>query len=75
MVCDLYKNGTNSVNNMCVVNTEAKSNLAKTTDKCIQEAATAKEKMYLEACLQKRRHFPPSLPLLLGYWMWRWRPP
>ena len=42
---------------MRIMNTDAKSHLAKTPEKCLQEAERAKKKMYLEACLQKRRHF------------------
>ena len=44
---------------MSVVNTDGKYYLSKTPEKCIQEAARAKKKMYLEACLQQRWHFPP----------------
>ena len=39
------------------MNTEAKSYLTKIPDKCLQEVVREKKNMYLEACLQKRRHF------------------
>ena len=52
-------NGTNSVHNMRVVNTDAKYYLSKTPEKCLQEAAREKKKIYLEACLQQRRQFSP----------------
>ena len=42
---------------MHVVNTDDKSYLAKTPEKCLQKAAMLKRKMYLEACLQKHGHF------------------
>ena len=42
---------------MHVVNTEDKSYLEKTPEKFLQEAARAKKKMCLEACLHKCRHF------------------
>ena len=42
---------------MRVVNTDAKSHLAKTLEKCLQEAEWKKKKIYLEACLQQFRHF------------------
>ena len=42
---------------MRVLNTDAKYYLAKTPNKCLYEAAREKKKMYLEACLLKRRHF------------------
>ena len=53
MICELWQNGTNSVHDMCVVNTDNKYHLAKTPDKCLQEAERAKKKMYLEAFLQQ----------------------
>ena len=54
---------------MRVVNTDAKTNTVKTMDDCLQEAERGKKWMYLEACLQQRRHFSPfvaSLDGLLG---------
>ena len=42
---------------MRVVYTDAKSYLSMTPDKCLHEASTANKSMYLEACLQRRRHF------------------
>ena len=51
MICDLCHNGTDSVNNMCVVNTDAKSHSAKTPEKRLREEERAKNKVYLEACL------------------------
>ena len=47
----LWQNGTESFHNMRVVNTDAKYHLAKTPEKCLQEAERAKKKMYLEDCL------------------------
>ena len=44
---------------MRVVNTDAKSYLTNTLERCLQDAAKAKKKMYLEACLQQRQHFLP----------------
>ena len=42
---------------MRVMNTDAKSHLAKTPEKCLKEAERVKKKMYLETCLQQCRHF------------------
>ena len=42
LICDLWKNGTDSVHNMRVVNTEAKYNLTKTPEKCLQEIERVK---------------------------------
>ena len=69
LIRDLWQNGTDSVHDMRVVNTDVKSHSAKTPEKCLQEAERAKKKMYLEACLQQRRHFSPfvaSIDGLLG---------
>ena len=51
------------------MNTDAKSHSAKTPEKCLQEGDQAKNKMYLEACLQQHQHFFPlvsSINRLLG---------
>ena len=59
LICDLWKNGTNSVHDMHVVNTDAKSHRTKDPERCLQEAESGKKRMYLEACLQQCRHFYP----------------
>ena len=54
---------------MRVMNNDAKSHMAKAPEKCLQEAERGKKRMYLEACLQQRRHFSPfvaSVDGLLG---------
>ena len=63
---DLWKNCTDSGNDIRVVNTGTKSHLEKTPEKCLQEAEQAKKKMYLEACLQKRRKFYPFVASIGG---------
>ena len=57
LICDLWQNGTDSVHEMRVVNTDAKYHSAKTPGKCLQEAERGKKRMFLEACLYQRRHF------------------
>ena len=52
LISDLFQNGTDGVHGMRVVNTDAKSHLAKTLEKCLQEAEREKKMMYLEAYLQ-----------------------
>ena len=59
LICDLYQHGTNSVHDLRVVNADAKYHSGNTPEKCLQEAERAKKRMYLEACLQQRRHFSP----------------
>ena len=66
---ELWQNGTNSVHDMRVVNTYAKSHSEKLLEKCLQEAERVKKLMYLEACFQKRRHlslFVASVHGLMG---------
>ena len=50
---------TDIVHDIHVVNTDTKSYVKKTPERCIHEAAKAKNKKYLEACIQKCRHFSP----------------
>ena len=57
LIHDIWENGTDSVNYMHVVSTDTKSHSVKTPEKCLQEVERVKKKMYLEACLQKCRHF------------------
>ena len=51
---------------MRIVNTDAKSHLANTPEKCLQEAEQAKKNMYLEACLQQRRQLSPLIASVDG---------
>ena len=57
LIRDLWQNRTDSIHDMRVVNTDAKSHSTKPPEKCLQEAERGKKRMYLEACLQQRRHF------------------
>ena len=59
LIRDLWHNGTDSVHDMRIMNTDDNSYLAKITEKCLQEAEQAKKKMYLEAYHQQRRHVLP----------------
>ena len=47
LIRDLWKNGTDSVHNMCVMNTYAKSHMAKAPEKGLQEAERGKKRMNL----------------------------
>ena len=54
---------------MRVVNTDVLTYQSKAPEKCLHEAERGKKKMYLEACLKRRRHFYPfvaSVDRLLG---------
>ena len=67
LIRNLWHNGTDSVHNMRVVNTDAKSHLENPLEKCLQEVERAKKRMYLEACLQQRRNFSPFVDLVDGF--------
>ena len=69
LIRNLWQKGTDSVHYMCVVKTGTKYHSRKTPEECLQEAERGKKRMYLEACLQQRRHFSPfaaSVGGLLG---------
>ena len=59
LIHDLCQNGTHSVHGIRFMNTGDKYFLAKTPEKCLQEAAIENKMIYLEACLQQYRHFSP----------------
>ena len=62
-----YDEEYESVHDIRVVNTDAKSHSWKQPEKCLQEAEREKKQMYLEACLQQRRHFSPFVASV--YWL------
>ena len=69
LIRDLWQQGTDSVHDMRVVNTDALAYVCQSPEKCLQEDKRGKKNMYLEACLQQRRHFSPfvaSVDGLLG---------
>ena len=66
LIHDLWYNGTDSIYNMLVVKTDAKSHLSKTPEKCLQEEERANKKMYLEAFLHKCRHLLPFVDFVDG---------
>ena len=62
----LYDQGTNSVHDMRVVNTDALAYQSKAVEKFLHEAEKGKKKMYLKACLQQRWHFSPFVSSVEG---------
>ena len=66
LIRDFWQQGTDIVHDMRVVNTDALSYLEKASEKCLHEAEKGKKNMYLEACLQQRRHFSPFFPSVDG---------
>ena len=63
---ELWHNGTDSVQEMRVVNTDAKSYWEKSPEKCLEKAEKINKKMYLEACLQQCRNLPPFVASVGG---------
>ena len=61
LIQDFWQQRTNSVHDMRVVNTNTLTYQSKAPEKCLHEAEQGKKNMYLEACLQQRRHFSPRL--------------
>ena len=47
LIRDLWKNGTDSVHDMHVLNTDTKSHSVETPEKCLEEAERRKKNMYL----------------------------
>ena len=66
LIRDLWADRTDSVHDMCVVNTDAKSYWEKTPERFLEEAERVKKKMYLETCLQQRQHFSPIVASVDG---------
>ena len=66
LICDLWQQGTDSVHNMRVVNTDALTYMTKDPERFMHKAERKKKRMYLEACLQQRRNFSPFVALLDG---------
>ena len=66
LIRELWQNGTESVHEMYVVNTYAKSHRAKIPEKCLQEAERGKKRMYLEAYPQQLRIFFPFVDSVDG---------
>ena len=48
------------------INTDSKYRLAKTPEKCLQESERGNKEMYLEACIQQRRHLSPFFASVVG---------
>ena len=66
LIRDLWQKVTDSVHDMRVVNTDAKTHTVKTPEKCLQMVERRKKRVYLEECLQQRRNFYPFVALVDG---------
>ena len=54
LIRDLWIQGTDSIHDMRVVNTDATSYQSKSPEKCLEIAEKAKIKKYIDACLKQR---------------------
>ena len=66
LIRDLCQNGTDSVHDMRVVNTDDKSHMNKDPEKYLQESERGKKRTCLEECLQQCRHLSPSVASVDG---------
>ena len=57
MIRDLCAEGMDSIHDMRVVNTDNVSYQYKTPYKCLETAGRENKQNYLDACLNKQRHF------------------
>ena len=66
LIHDLWQQGTDSVHYMQVVNTYALTHRTNDPERCLHKAERGEKRMYLEACLQQRRHFSPFVASVDG---------
>ena len=66
LIRDLWTQGTESIHDMRVVNTDAVSYQSKTPEKCLETAKREKKKKYLNAYLNDHQHFTPFVALVDG---------
>ena len=69
LIRDLWTQGTDSINDMHVMNTDATSYQYKIPKKFLKTYEKGNNKKYLDACLKNHRHFTPfvaSVEILLG---------
>ena len=66
LIRDHWTQGTGSITDMRVVNTDAVSYQSKTLEKCLETSEFKKKKNYLNACLNERQHFTPFVALADG---------
>jgi hypothetical protein len=59
LVRGFWARGTDCIIDVCVMNTDAKSQRQRDPDKVLAQHERAKKNKYLEPCLKQRRHFTP----------------
>ena len=66
LIKDLWTQETDSIQNMCVVNTDAVSHQPQNPKKCMETAERYKNKQYLHAYLSKHWNFTPFVATVDG---------
>ena len=66
LIWDLWAQGTESIHDIRVVNTDAVSYQSKTQEKCLETTERQKKSKYLNACLNERRNFIPFVASVYG---------
>jgi hypothetical protein len=61
LVCDFWVRMTDCIINVCVTNTDAKSQCQTYPDKVLAQHEREKKCKYLEPCLKQWRHFTPFM--------------
>ena len=67
LIRELWYNGTDSVHDISVMNTDAKSHSEKLPENYLLEAERENMRIYLEECLQQRSHFSPFFASADGF--------
>ena len=58
--------GTDNIQDISVLNTDATSYQSKSPEKCLETAEKAKKNNYLSACLKQHQHFTLFVVLVEG---------
>ena len=66
IICNLCQQGTDSIHDMRVVNTDALTYQGQPTEKCLQTTEKYNKRKYLEACLQQQLNLSPFVVLVDG---------
>ena len=72
---DLWQNGMDSIHDIHVVNTDAKSHMTKDPDKCLQEAKGGRSGCTWRHASSSPGTSPPLSPRWMDCWGWRRRQP
>ena len=69
LIRDLWVQGTNSIHDMNVMNTDATSYHSKTPKKCLETTEEEKNKKYPEACIKNCWNLAPFVLIRVPFWI------